>query len=401
MRKYINKLLVLCTLVAPLALVSCETDTDSNPVFHPNEGELVLNTPANAVNNTYDLANSEGIVLTTSQPAYSQDVPLATTYAVQVSLNDIWTNTDEAINFQELTSTYTTARMTVDASEINDAMVELYKAAHNDEAPTAAMPLYMRIRSYVRGGNSSQTYYGERVSNSVMLPSVLASYQAPAITLPTQLYVVGSCVGTAWSTWKPMAPVYGLDGEFYTVIYNDGSAQFKWGTYENDWRGYQGFVAVNDNAGAGVADVDGDNHNIGLTNGGWYVVHITSKINGKAIDYTLNIEPARAFVIGQVCGDTWTDSDAAWEMTAPTSKDGLWESPAFSVARDGELRAYVKVGSIDWWRTEFTVQSTGNLLYRTTDIQNSWSEATSDYATGLQNGQKLYVNFDANTGEIK
>ena len=29
MRKYINKLLVLCTLVAPLALVSCETDTDS------------------------------------------------------------------------------------------------------------------------------------------------------------------------------------------------------------------------------------------------------------------------------------------------------------------------------------------------------------------------------------
>ena len=33
-----------------------------------------------------------------------------------------------------------------------------------------------------------------------------------------------------------MAPVYGGEGEFYTLIYVPDGGQFKWGEAENDWR---------------------------------------------------------------------------------------------------------------------------------------------------------------------
>lgn len=405
MNRYIKNLLFAIGLTAPLALASCDKDMDSNPTFHNAEpGSFVLNVPANAENNTYDLTNSDYVVLTTTQPNYGENVPYATTYAVQVSLNNKFENdVDEdgnvtAQNFVELTSTYTTTVLNVDASEINDAMLALYQEANDGANPTEAFPLYVRLRAYVRGGTSSQVHYGEITSNVVTLNSVLASYKEPELSLPEEIYVVGSCVGNAWSTWKPLAPVYGMEGEFYTMIYCEANDMFKWGTYENDWRGYTAFTTINDNAQAGISDTDGDNHNIGIANPGWYVVYITSKVVGKEIQYTLNIEKGKAYIIGQLEGGSWTDSDANNEMVAPSSRTGLWESPAF--AASGELRAYIKVANIAWWRTEFTVQSNGKLLFRTEDVQNSWAEVTNDYAVGNA-GQKLYVNFDDNTGEIK
>lgn len=404
MNNHIKNLLFAIGFVAPLALVSCDKDIDSNPTFHDAEsGSLVLNVPANTENNTYDLVNADYVVLTTTQPDYGENVPYATTYAVQVSLNNTFENeVDEdgnvtALNFMELMSTYTTAVLNVDASEINDAVLSLYQDAHDGESPTEVLPLYVRLRAYVRGGTSSQTHYGEIFSNVITLKSVLATYQE-SVALPEELYIVGSCVGTSWTTWKPLAPVYGMEGEFYTMIYCEANDMFKWGTYENDWRGYSAFAEINDNAQAGVSDTDGDNHNIGIANPGWYVIYITSKVVGKDIQYTLNIEKGKAYIIGQLEGGSWTDSDANNEMVAPSSRTDMWVSPAFGAS--GELRAYIKVADIAWWRTEFTVQSSGNLLFRTENIIDSWAEVTSDYATG-EAGQKLYVNFDDNTGEIK
>ena len=50
-----------------LALSACEADRDSNPVLNEPD-TFVLNVPAFASNNVYDLKNSESLELTCRQP---------------------------------------------------------------------------------------------------------------------------------------------------------------------------------------------------------------------------------------------------------------------------------------------------------------------------------------------
>lgn len=58
-----------------LALSACEADRDSNPVLNEPD-TFVLNVPAFASNNVYDLKNSESLELTCTQPDYG--IPMAT-----------------------------------------------------------------------------------------------------------------------------------------------------------------------------------------------------------------------------------------------------------------------------------------------------------------------------------
>ena len=86
--KKIFKLMLLPALVLPLLFTSCDEDRDSNPTLdlsHLAEG-FVLNTPALAENNTYDLKSAKKLVLTCSQPNYG-DAPYAVRYYAQVSLD--------------------------------------------------------------------------------------------------------------------------------------------------------------------------------------------------------------------------------------------------------------------------------------------------------------------------
>lgn len=385
---------VLVLALSPL-FTACDSDIDSNPTLQ-EPTSFVLNTPANAENNTYDLANADYVNLTCSQPDYG-GFPLSTTYNVQVSIDNKFANPDTAVSntaaYKELATTYTTAKLPVDASEINDAVVTLYQEANNGaEYPsTEKRSVYMRLRANITG-----TQRGNCLSNTISLPNVLATYKAPAITLPTQLFVVGSSIGEPWSTWKALAPVYGMDGEFYTMIYCPANASFKWGTYKNDWRGYSAIKTVKDDASAGLS-TNGDG-NVVVSKAGWYVVYFVSKIIGKEIQYTLNFEPGAAYIIGNATG-SWTDADPAWAMTAPADASSQWVSPAFSSAE--EMRAYIKVPGRDWWRTEFTLYK-GGLYFRTVNIPSNWAtDVGSDYSVSVTAGQKLYVDFDKNTGEVK
>jgi len=67
MKKIISSLLALAVICT--AFTACSEDRDSNPTFSMQDSTFVLNTPA-AVNQTYDLANSEYVVLTTNQPDF-------------------------------------------------------------------------------------------------------------------------------------------------------------------------------------------------------------------------------------------------------------------------------------------------------------------------------------------
>lgn len=383
----ISWLLALLAVVT-LGFTACETDTDSNPTLdlsHVGEG-FPLNVPANAENNTYDLANATSLELTCSQPNYG-GMPLMVRYYVQVSL------TEDFASYRELATSYTTAKMAVDAREINDAMVELFQEANPDtDYPATPRPLYIKLRAVIDGTDNM----GETYSNVITLPSVLASYQAPEATFETQLYVVGQAIGEAWSTWKPVPQIYDMPGCYYTVVYVPEGTGFKWGAYEQDWRGYDRIRNWDDVAGADVsASSDG---NIVFANGGWYTLFFEAEIVGSSVQYDLHILPAEVYVIGNSMGGNWNVADPTLALQAPADQTGDWVSPAFTGS--GELRAYVNVPGYDWWRTEFTLHN-GEVYWRDVNIIDSWSELGSDYAVQVSPGQCLYVNFDSNTGEVR
>lgn len=374
--------------VVTLGFTACDTDTDSNPTLdlsHVGEG-FPLNVPANAENNTYDLANAKSVELTCSQPNYG-GMPLMVRYYVQVSL------TEDFASYKELATSYTTAKMAVDAREINDAMVELFQEANPDtDYPATPCPLYIKLRAVIDGTDNM----GETYSNVIALPSVLASYQAPEATFETQLYVVGQAIGEAWSTWKPVPQIYDMPGCYYTVVYVPEGTGFKWGAYEQDWRGYDRIRNWDDVAGADVsASSDG---NIVFANGGWYTLFFEAEIVGSSVQYDLHILPAEVYVIGNSMGGNWNVADPTLALQAPADQTGDWVSPAFTGS--GELRAYVNVPGYDWWRTEFTLHN-GEVYWRDVNIIDSWSELGSDYAVQVSPGQCLYVNFDSNTGEVR
>lgn len=390
MKKRICNISWLFALLAMVTLgfTACETDNDSNPTLdlsHVGEG-FTLNTPANAQNNTYDLANAKSVELTCSQPNYG-GMPLMVRYYVQVSL------TEDFASYKELATSYTTAKMAVNAREINDAMVELYQAANPDtDYPADPRPLYIKLRAVIDGTDNM----GETYSNVITLPSVLASYQAPEATFETQLYVVGQAIGEAWSTWKPVPQIYDMPGCYYTVVYVPEGTGFKWGAYEQDWRGYDRIRNWDDVAGADVsASSDG---NIVFANGGWYTLFFEAEIVGSSVQYDLHILPAEVYVIGNSMGGNWNVADPTLALQAPADQTGDWVSPAFTGS--GELRAYVNVPGYDWWRTEFTLHN-GEVYWRDVNIIDSWSELGSDYAVQVSPGQCLYVNFDSNTGEVR
>lgn len=383
----ISWLLALLAVVT-LGFTACDTDTDSNPTLdlsHVGEG-FPLNVPANAENNTYDLANATSLELTCSQPNYG-GMPLMVRYYVQVSL------TEDFASYRELATSYTTAKMAVDAREINDAMVELFQEANPDtDYPATPRPLYIKLRAVIDGTDNM----GETYSNVITLPSVLASYQAPEATFETQLYVVGQAIGEAWSTWKPVPQIYDMPGCYYTVVYVPEGTGFKWGAYEQDWCGYDRIRNWDDVAGADVsASSDG---NIVFANGGWYTLFFEAEIVGSSVQYDLHILPAEVYVIGNSMGGNWNVADPTLALQAPADQTGDWVSPAFTGS--GELRAYVNVPGYDWWRTEFTLHN-GEVYWRDVNIIDSWSELGSDYAVQVSPGQCLYVNFDSNTGEVR
>jgi starch-binding outer membrane protein SusE/F len=395
--KKIFKLMLLPAMALPLLFTSCSDDNGSNPTLdlsHTADG-FVLNLPAYATNNTYDLASAESLTLTCSQPNYG-GIPYVTRYYVQVAIDQKFV-TDTTAAHTELATSYTAAKLSVDASELNSTLVDMYQSANPDTSIPESMPVYVRLRAVIDGTTNS--YLGQTYSNTITLPSVKATYKAPDASYPENLFVVGSSIQTAWSSWKEVPPVYGLSGNYYTMVYVPAGGSFKWGTYENDWRGYSRFTSVNDQAGAGLSE-DGDG-NIKVANSGWYVLHFVGEMSSdkKNINYSLNVYPGAAYVIGAPAGGAWTDADANWAMTAPADQTGEWVSPAFTAA--GELRAYIKVQGIDWWRTEFTINS-GKCYWRAIDIPDNWAaNVGDDYSVACSAGQKLYVNFDTNTAEVK
>lgn len=380
-----KKIHLLASLFLGMALfTSCETDRDDNPVLsYPESFQLYA--PGAAQNNVIDLLASNTLTLSCDQPNYG-GMPMATTYEVQIALDEAFAEGQYAV----LPTTFRSATLAVKTKELNEQMIELYKTVNTaTEYPEGARPLFVRVRAFLTTTNS-----GSVLSNVVQLPQVLATYKASDVSIPENLFICGSNIGTAWNTWLQLAPVFGIDNEKYTVInVPEGGMGFKFGVKEQDWNGHSAVVNIDDQAGAGVS-ADGDD-NIHLDKAGWYTIVYSMKIRSSVVQYTLTIVPAEVFTTG--------NATANWDgtaMTAPTTKDGYWVSEPFT--GNDEMRAFVKVPGRDWWRTEFTLKNGTEVFFRSQDIPNNWEESFgAEYSVKAKAGQRLYVSFDSASGKVE
>ena len=395
--KKIFKFMLLPALVLPLLFTSCDEDRDSNPkldLSHVADG-FVLNTPALAENNTYDLKSAKSLKLTCSQPNYG-GIPYVVRYYVQVSIDPKFVS-DPTATHTELATSYKTAEMEVNASEVNDAVVALFQAANPDTSVPDEMPIYIRLRAVI--DITADSNLGETYSNVITLPSVKAAYEAPDAKFTDNLYLIGSSIQTPWQSWKAIPKVFGLEGNYYGVIYLPAGGEFKWGTENNDYRGINRLKAINDEAGAEISA--GEEQNIKVANAGWYTLHFKGKIteDKKNIDWTLTVYKTQVYLIGACIGQSdWGFADDT-ALTPPDDPSGDWVSPAFTAST--ELRVSVKVGSLDWYSTEFTVHN-GEVFWRKYDMPNNWAETMgADYSVTTAPGKKLYVNFDTNKAEVR
>lgn len=389
--------MLLPALVLPLLFTSCDEDRDSNPTLdlsHLAEG-FVLNTPALAENNTYDLNSAKNLVLTCSQPNYG-NAPYAVKYYVQVSIDPTFVSDAEATHVELATYAENPSSLEFVASEVNNAVVSLFQAANPDTSVPEEMPIYIRLRAVISG--TLDNTLGETYSNVITLPSVKATYEAPDAKFTDNLFLIGDGIQTSWESWKAIPKVEGLDGNYYGIIYMPAGGQFKWGTESNDYRGINR-ITIDDQAEAGISE--GENQNIKVANAGWYTLHFKGKIteDKKNIEWTMTIYKTQVCLIGACIGQsTWGFADDT-ALEAPADPTGEWVSPAFTA--NEELRVAVKVGSIDWYRTEFTIHN-GEVFWRKYNMPNNWAETMgADYSVKPAVGTKLYVNFDTNKAEVR
>lgn len=394
--KKIFKFMLLPALVLPLLFTSCDEDRDSNPsldLSHLAEG-FVLNIPALAENNTYDLNSAKNLVLTCSQPNYG-GVPYPVKYYAQVSIDPAFVS-DPTVTHKEL-ATYAENPSSLDfnAYEANKAVVSLFRAANPEANIPEKMSVYIRLRAVI-GGTLNQTL-GETYSNVITLPSVKATI--PDAKFTENLFLTGSSIQKPWESWKSIPQVEGLEGNYYGIIYVPAGGEFKFATEINDELGYNQIKEFVDEAGAGISA--GDNQKIKVANAGWYTLHFKGKIteDKKNINWTLTVYKTQVCLIGACIGQTdWGFADDT-ALTPPDDPNGEWVSPAFTASK--ELRVSVKVGSINWYSTEFTVHK-GEVFWRMKNMPNNWAETMgSDYSVTTTPGKKLYVNFDTNKAEVK
>ncbi len=180
------------------------------------------------------------------------------------------------------------------------------------------------------------------------------------------------------------------------MVYMSAGASLTWGDADAQDNG-AAVTTFDDQADAGLSEAaDGG---IAFANAGWYVLHFSASIADNTLTSKLTVYPGEAYVIGTVMSQSTWGHDPATQLTAPADASGEWVSPEFLAS--GELRASIKVPGLDWWRTEFTLYK-GDLYWRNCDIPDNWeANVGSDYSVKCSAEQKLYVNFDYDTGRVE
>lgn len=378
-----NIIHILAILAGITLFWSCQED---EKVVLQQPESFVLNTPkyASAI---YDLKNTESIEFTTSQPDYG--FTAAAIYSVQVAL------TSDFANPVTLPGSYTTAKFAINAADLALALVGMHGVTLEEDYPTDPHPLYVRLISKLNAKNA-----GEVFSNVITLPQVKGYFALDPMVMPEEMFIIGNVAGNwSWDGATEMIPIWGSPGKFWAMQYlgqtGDGAnAEIKF-NFAKAWDGNEfGFgqatVNANGTADPGASDSGG---NIGVGNPGWYIVVVTTAINGRDYEFAVDFYPPHVHLQGNVAGGNWGTTDEAYRFTVPAltlGADASFVSPPFT--NTGEVRASIQLPGHEWWHTEFIVLDGVFAPRGAGDDQ--------ERVTGNA-GQKLHINFTTNTGKVE
>ena len=278
-----------------LMFTACEDDRDSNPTL-VQPTTFVLNNPVNTV---VDLEQSTGIPFAWSQPDYG-GWPAAVEYQLEVSPTNQWNvSTDEAAadetgatiaDFAILPSIYASCTGVMSATDLAKQLVSICKWSEN-EVPEK-QTVYVRCKATTPG---AKTIYSNVVNLEVN------PYYIELADAPIELwYLVGSGIGSSdWDNGAnsvgsggliPMYPIIGNEydsrtgqGEIQYAGYFDAGMQFKLVKVPGDWNTQLNFTNVKD-PGSFLSDEDGDNHNIGIVEAGYYRIRLNTAISELVIE---------------------------------------------------------------------------------------------------------------------
>ena len=388
-----SALLLIC---AVCFFTACSDDNDKNPVVK-SPTTFHLNTPALAANGIYDLTHSKSIELTCSQPDYGY--PAVTRYTVEVA-----TSADMS-DARALSGSYTTAKIEVDASELASTLTELYlaKGMSEHQFPLTA-PVYIRVKAVQTTADNKEIEGTAITSNTIELSKVYFAFSLPPVTVPEKLYLVGSFNKWSWDNALEMIPVNGSPNIFWHLVYLDGEGNSAGVKFNSDkaWNDKEaGFEKITINpASDNAADIINAKGNIGSSKPGWYLMIVECTVVGRDIKYNVTFNKPNVYLQG-VC-----TAAGGWDLipdnlfSVPATADGEFVSPAIGIALSGGpsgsdpgVRICVKIPNADWWKSEFIVYDK-KIAYR-----GNGGDQTPRVAGAV--GQKVYLNFTKETGEIK
>ena len=388
-----SALLLIC---AVCFFTACSDDNDENPVVK-SPTTFHLNTPALAANGVYDLTHSKSIELTCSQPDYGY--PAVTRYTVEVA-----TSADMS-DARALSGSYTTAKIEVDAAELASTLTELYlaKGMSEHQFPLTA-PVYIRVKAVQTTADNKEIEGTAITSNTIELSKVYFAFSLPPVTVPEKLYLVGSFNKWSRDNALEMIPVNGSPNIFWHLVYLDGEGNSAGVKFNSDkaWNDKEaGFEKITINpASDNAADIINAKGNIGSSKPGWYLMIVECTVVGRDIKYNVTFNKPNVYLQG-VC-----TAAGGWDLipdnlfSVPTTADGEFVSPAIGNAVSGGpsgsdpgVRICVKIPNADWWKSEFIVYDK-KIAYR-----GNGGDQTPRVAGAV--GQKVYLNFTKETGEIK
>lgn len=363
---------------------SCSDDRDDNPtVVSPTE--FHLNTPALA-GQYLDLEKSKTINFTCSQPDYG--FPASTQYTLQVAFDENMTD------YKEIDQTFKGAKLDV-SSELLASALTNYALEHGKTEADFPMDIqvYARARAVMTNVSGEPVEGTEILSNVVKLSNVHLLYSLPPVKTPGKLNIVGHFCDWDWSKCLKMVPVYGTDNVFWHLVYIDESGiKINENTaWDNNEVGFAGITVGGDLAG----DIVDNGGNIASSRPGWYLMVVTCGVSGRNVTYNVDFYKPEVWLIGTCIGDAnFTPQLPAGLFEVPTTADGSFVSPAMTgvPASDQGARACVVIPGHEWWHTEFMVFDK-QLKYRGTG-------GDQDRVINAV-GQKLYINFGTETGELK
>ena len=278
-----------------LVFTACEDDRDSNPTL-VQPTTFTLNNP---VNTLVDLVESTGIPFAWSQPDYG-GWPAAVNYQLEVSPTNEWTiSTDEAAadesgetiaNYAILPTLFASCSGDMSATELARALVQICQ--WNEDNVPEKQTVYVRASATTPGAG---TIYSNVVSLEVN------PYYIELADAPIEIwYLVGSGIGSAdWDNGDnsvatggliPMYPIMGNEydprtgqGEIQYAGYFNAGQQFKLILVPGNWDAQLNFTNVK-SPGSFISDEDGDNHNIGIVEAGYYVIRLNTKTSELVIE---------------------------------------------------------------------------------------------------------------------